>query len=154
LTRNVGGCERAGLGIEVAAIGGEVLASALRVAIVAARRELGDAGARAADPIRNALPRHLLEVALYPGLAVPAEVVRRGDEVGRKIGIERRVQALRKAHVIVEAERLSASGAGALAGVRVSHAAGGLLDAGKLGATSAQYGDAQQRYGDPSLPRI
>src|SRR5262249_33114848 len=150
---NVGGRDVARRGIEVTAIGGEILARTRRVAIVAARGELRDAGARATDPIRNALPRHLLEVALDSRRAVPAEIVRCGDEVGRKIGIERRVQALRQAHVVVEAERLAASRAGALARVRVSHAAGGLLDPGQLGTPCAQCGDAQQRCRDPGLPR-
>src|SRR4029077_988180 len=79
LAGSVGGGDLAGLRIEVAAISREVLPGALRVAIVAARRQLGDAGARALDAVRDALPCHLLEVALDPRLAVLAEIVRRGD---------------------------------------------------------------------------
>src|SRR5262249_44052816 len=79
LARCVGGGRRRDLGIEVAAIGGEVLPGARGVAVVAARRQLGDPGARALDPIRDALLRHLLEVVLHARLAVLAELLRRGD---------------------------------------------------------------------------
>src|SRR5262249_55212136 len=113
----------------------------------------GDPGARTLDPIRGGLLRHLLEVVLHARLAVLAELLRRGDEVGRQVGIERRVQVCRQADVVVEAERLPTARAGALARVRVADAAGGLLDAEHLGAAGPHRGDRRRGRRDDDGPR-
>ena len=87
LAGDVGGRHVAGLRIEVAAIGGEVLTEAVREARADAEVQVRGRLARAADPVRETLSCHLLEVALDAYVAVVLNRGRRRDEVGGRLGL-------------------------------------------------------------------
>src|SRR5262249_9318606 len=141
------------LRIEVATIGGEVLAEAVREAVADGSDEICAGLARAADAVREALARHLLEVLLDAYMAVGLHLGRRRHEVGRKVGIDRRIQGLGQADIAAEVERLPAAVAGAVARVCIRRGEGGLVESEDLVAARGQRGNPEEPERDEQTPR-